>query len=109
MIRTGLKRALIGPPLATSQLIHERISKLKGLAVFSSDALSSTAYATEEILIVLVTTGTAAVALALPVAIAISAVLSIDAFTSHHTVPAYPSAGEPSIDAKPHLGSWPGR
>src|SRR5207302_175645 len=63
MIRTGLKRALIGPPLATSQLIHERISKLKGLAVFSSDALSSTAYATEEILIVLVTAGTAAVAL----------------------------------------------
>src|SRR5206468_3440554 len=77
MIRTGLKRALIGPPLATSQLIHERISKLKGLAVFSSDALSSTAYATEEILIVLVTAGTAAVALALPVAIAISAVLAI--------------------------------
>src|SRR5881409_3951329 len=78
MIRTGLKRALIGPPLATSQLIHERISKLKGLAVFSSDALSSTAYATEEILIVLVTAGTAAVALALPVAIAISAALLID-------------------------------
>src|SRR2546430_13510296 len=107
MIRTGLKRALIGPPLATSQLIHERISKLKGLAVFSSDALSSTAYATEEILIVLVTAGTAAVALALPVAIAISAVLAIVAFSYHQTIHAYPSGGGADIVAHDHLGMWP--
>src|SRR5205809_5107290 len=108
MIRTGLKRALIGPPLATSQLIHERISKLKGLAVFSSDALSSTAYATEEILIVLVTAGTAAVALALPVAIAISAVLAIVAFSYHQTIHAYPSGGGAYIVAHDNLGLWPG-
>src|SRR5438128_1175294 len=108
MIRTGLKRALIGPPLATSQLIHERISKLKGLAVFSSDALSSTAYATEEILIVLVTAGTAAVALALPVAIAISAVLAIVAFSYHQTIHAYPSGGGAYIVAHDNLGMWPG-
>src|SRR2546430_1381540 len=108
MIRTGLKRALIGPPLATSQLIHERISKLKGLAVFSSDALSSTAYATEEILIVLVTAGTAAVALALPVAIAISAVLAIVAFSCYQTIHAYPSGGGAYIVAHDNLGMWPG-
>src|SRR2546425_1888926 len=108
MIRTGLKRALIGPPLATSQLIHERISKLKGLAVFSSDALSSTAYATEEILIVLVTAGTAAVALALPVAIAISAVLAIVAFSYYQTIHAYPLGGGAYIVALDNLGMWPG-
>src|SRR3989442_2959723 len=107
MIRTGLKRALIGAPLATSQLIHERISKLKGLAVFSSDALSSTAYATEEILIVLVTAGTAAVALALPVAIAISAVLAIVAVSYYQTIHAYPSGGGAYIVAHDNLGMWP--
>lgn len=108
MIRTALKRALIGPPLATTQLIHERISKLKGLAVFSSDALSSTAYATEEILIVLVTAGAAAVALALPVAVAISAVLAIVAFSYYQTIHAYPSGGGAYIVAHDNLGMWPG-
>src|SRR5256712_7983809 len=108
MIRTALKRALIGPPLATTQLIHERISKLKGLAVFSSDALSSTAYATEEILIVLVMAGAAAVGLALPVAIAISAVLAIVAFSYYQTIHAYPSGGGPYIVAHHNLGAWPG-
>src|SRR2546430_11984843 len=96
MIRTGLKRALIGPPLATSQLIHERISKLKGLAVFSSDALSSTAYATEEILIVLVTAGTADVELALPVAIEISAVRAIAPFSYHQPIHDLQSGGAAS-------------
>ena len=108
MIRTALKRALIGPPLATTQLIHERISKLKGLAVFSSDALSSTAYATEEILIVLVMAGAAAVGLALPVAIAISAVLAIVAFSYYQTIHAYPSGGGAYIVAHDNLGVWPG-
>src|SRR5438034_10064973 len=107
MIRTGLKRALIGPPLATSQLIHERISKLKRLAIFSSDALSSTAYATEEILIVLVTAGTAAVALALPVAIAISAVLAIVAFSYHQTIHAYPLGGGADKVATDNSLMWP--
>src|SRR2546426_1054329 len=108
MIRTALKRALIGPPLATTQLLHERISKLKGLAVFSSDALSSTAYATEEILIVLVMAGAAAVGLALPVAIAISAVLAIVAFSYYQTIHAYPSGGGAYIVAHDNLGVWPG-
>ena len=54
------KRALLGPPFKTAQLAHERISKRVALAVFSSDPISSTAYATEEMLLVLVAAGTAA-------------------------------------------------
>src|SRR5215217_3539357 len=62
------KRALLGPPFKTAQLAHERISKRVALAVFSSDPISSTAYATEEMLLVLVVAGGAAVGLALPLA-----------------------------------------
>ena len=57
------KRVLLGPALRTSQLLHERISKRVALAVFSSDPISSTAYATEEILLVLVFAGSAATSL----------------------------------------------
>src|SRR5215218_1699720 len=65
------KRVLLGRPLQTSQLVQERISKRVALAVFSSDPISSTAYATEEILLVLVFAGAAATGLALPLSIAI--------------------------------------
>ncbi len=108
MALASLKRVLVGPPLETRQLIHQRISKLKGLAVFSSDALSSTAYATEEILLVLVTAGVAALSLALPVAVAISAVLAIVAFSYYQTIHAYPSGGGAYIVAHDNLGIWPG-
>src|SRR3989475_13043657 len=107
MIRTALKRVLIGPPLATTQLLHERISKLKGLAVFSSDAPSSTAYAPEEILIVLVMAGAAAVGLALPVAIAISAVLPLVALSCYQPLHAHPSGGEGYIGAHDNLRERP--
>lgn len=108
MIRATLKRVLIGPPLPTSQIIHERVTKFKGLAVFSSDALSSTAYATEEIVLVLVTAGTAAMALSLPIALAISTVLAIVATSYYQTVHAYPSGGGAYIVAHDNLGIWPG-
>src|SRR5215211_1761146 len=71
------KRVLLGPALRTSELVHERISKRVALAVFSSDPISSTAYATEEILLVLVLAGTAAIGLALPVALAIVGLLAL--------------------------------
>ncbi|MGQ0569952.1 MAG: APC family permease, partial [Armatimonadota bacterium] len=103
-----LKRLLIGAPLATSQLIHERITKIKGLAIFSSDALSSTAYATEEILIVLVAGGVAALTLALPVALVIATVLAIVATSYLQTIHAYPSGGGAYIVSKDNLGLWPG-
>jgi amino acid transporter len=104
----ALKRVLVGPPLETRQLIHQRISKVKGLAVFSSDALSSTAYASEEILLVLLAAGAAALHLALPVAAGISAVLAIVAFSYYQTIHAYPSGGGAYIVAHDNLGIWPG-
>jgi amino acid transporter len=103
-----LRRLLIGPPLETAQLIHERVTKFKGLAVFSSDALSSTAYATEEILLVLVAGGAAAMTLALPVALTIATVLAIVAFSYYQTIHAYPSGGGAYIVAYDNLGKWPG-
>src|ERR671938_466017 len=76
-----LKRVVIGSPLETARQTHERLSKKVALAVFSSDALSSVAYATEEILHVLVPAGLAALTLALPVAIAIGVLLVIVSFS----------------------------
>ncbi|MGH2425294.1 MAG: APC family permease, partial [bacterium] len=108
MALAALRRVLVGPPLETRQLIHQRITKLKGLAVFSSDALSSTAYATEEILLVLVAAGAAALQLSLPVAAGISAVLAIVAFSYYQTIHAYPSGGGAYIVAHDNLGIWPG-
>ncbi len=108
MARSIAKRLLIGSPLETAQLIHERVTKFKGLAVFSSDALSSTAYATEEILIVLVAGGAAAMTLALPLALAITTVLAIVAFSYYQTIHAYPSGGGAYIVAHDNLGLWPG-
>ncbi len=108
MIRAIVKRILIGPPLPTAQLMHERVTKVKGLAVFSSDALSSTAYATEEILFVLVSAGAAALWLALPIAVAISTVLAIVATSYYQTIHAYPSGGGAYIVAHDNLGLWPG-
>ena len=76
-----LRRALIGRPLRTAEAAHERIGKAKALAVFSSDALSSTAYATEEILRVLVLARTAAYAFIQPIGLAIVLLLAIVVFS----------------------------
>ncbi len=107
-MRATLKRLLIGTPLRTEHLIHERVTKAKGLAVFSSDALSSTAYATEEILIVLAAAGATAFRFSIPIAAAISAVLAIVAFSYFQTIHAYPSGGGAYIVAHDNLGMWPG-
>lgn len=107
-MRTTLRRLLIGSPLPTERLIHERITKFKGLAVFSSDALSSSAYATEEILLALLAAGAAALTISLPVALAISTVLAIVAFSYYQTIHAYPSGGGAYIVAHDNLGLWPG-
>jgi len=107
-MRAAVKRLLIGHPLPTERLAHERITKSKGLAVFSSDALSSTAYATEEILIALSAAGAAALAWSLPIAAAISTVLAIVAFSYYQTIHAYPSGGGAYIVAHDNLGLWPG-
>lgn len=107
-IWTGLRRVLIGSPLATSQAIHERLDKVRALAIFSSDALSSSAYATEEILLVLVLAGTGALSASLPIAAAITALLVTVAFSYRQTVRAYPGGGGSYTVAKENLGVLPG-
>lgn len=102
-----LKRVLIGSPIETARASHERLSKTVALAVFSSDALSSVAYATEEILHVLVLGGAAALALPLPVASAIAVLLFIVSFSYRQTIKAYPHGGGSYIVAKDNLGVIP--
>src|SRR5918998_3059582 len=103
----GVKRMLIGEPLDTAQQSHERLSKKVALAVFSSDALSSTAYATEEILHVLALGGLAALSLSLHVAGAIAVLLFVVAFSYRQTIKAYPTGGGSYIVAKDNLGTFP--
>ena len=108
-MRLGLlKRVLVGPPMPLAQARHERLSKRVALAVFSSDALSSVAYATEEILLILVLAGTAALHYSVPIALAITALLAIVAISYQQTIHAYPSGGGSYIVARENLGSVPG-
>ena len=72
-----IRRLVIGEPLASADLQHERLSKLKALPIFSSDALSSSAYATEEILLVLMLAGSAALTWSIPISIAIAVLAAI--------------------------------
>jgi amino acid transporter len=99
------KKLLLGPPLKTSQLVHERVSKRVALAVFSSDPISSTAYATEEMLLALVLAGTAAIGLALPVAMAIVALLAMLVVSYRQVVDAYPSAGGAYVVSRDNFGN----
>jgi amino acid transporter len=101
------RRFLIGRPLASSQLVHERLSKTKALAVFASDALSSSSYATEEILRILVLGGAVGLAYTLPVAGAIGLLLAIVVISYRQTIKAYPHGGGSYIVSKDNLGSIP--
>jgi amino acid transporter len=98
------KRALLGPPFKTAQLAHERISKRVALAVFSSDPISSTAYATEEMLLVLVIAGTAAVGLALPLAAGVAVLLLILVLSYRQVIAAYPQGGGAYMVTRDNLG-----
>jgi amino acid transporter len=100
----SIRHALIGQPLATSQLSYERLSKVKALAIFSSDNLSSSAYATEEILLVLILAGTAALTDAIPIALAIAVLAAIVATSYRQTIKAYPNGGGAYVVAKENLG-----
>jgi len=105
---TLLKRLLVGPPMPLAQARHERLSKRIALAVFSSDAMSSVAYATEEILLVLVLAGSAATRVDVPIALAITALLAIVTISYQQTIHAYPSGGGSYIVARANLGTVPG-
>ena len=104
----AVRRFLVGSPIASAAAAHERLTKLKALAVFSSDALSSVAYATQEILLVLLFAGTATLSYLLPVSLAIVALLFIVTFSYRQTIRAYPNGGGSYIVAKDNLGELPG-
>ena len=108
MSLTLVKRWLVGPPMPLAQARHERLSKRVALAVFSSDAMSSVAYATEEILLILMLAGAAAVHLAVPIALAITTLLIIVVISYQQTIYAYPSGGGSYIVARANLGTIPG-
>jgi amino acid transporter len=106
-VTTRLRHILVGQPLASSQLSHQRISKIKALAIFSSDNLSSSAYATEEILLILVLAGAGALHDALPIAFAIACLAAIVATSYQQTIRAYPNGGGAYVVAKENLGAIP--
>ena len=102
-----LKRWLVGAPMPLAQARHERLSKSVALAVFASDPLSSVAYATEEILLVLILAGTAALSYSLPIGGGIAALLAIVVVSYRQTVAAYPQGGGAYLVAKDNLGRYP--
>ena len=98
---------LLGRPLATADSEHQAIGKGVGLAIFASDALSSTAYATQEILVILAAAGTAAFAHAFPISVAIVTLLAIVTLSYEQTIHAYPGGGGAYIVARDNLGELP--
>jgi amino acid transporter len=105
-----VKRIFLGRPLATTEMEHQRIPKTIGLAVFSSDAISSTAYATEEILFV-VAVGASSLALGLstlvPIGVAVAVLLAIVVSSYRQTIFAYPSGGGSYVVSRENLGENP--
>ncbi len=104
----SLKSILIGNPIETVKEKHERLSKTMGLAVFSSDPLSSVAYGTEEILFALVVGGTTFLNYLVPIAAVIVVLVGIVATSYYQTIHAYSSGGGAYIVAKDNLGAYPG-
>jgi amino acid transporter len=103
-----IKHALLGRPIATAEEMQERLSKKLALPVFSADAISSTAYATEEILLALVLAGTMALHYSIYISLGVAALLAIVALSYQQTVHAYPSGGGSYIVSRENLGLAPG-
>lgn len=100
----AFKRITLGSPFASAQITHERLTKLKALAIFSSDALSSSAYATEEILLILVLAGSGSLHDSIPIALIIAALIAVVTISYRQTIRAYPSGGGAYIVAHTNLG-----
>ncbi|MEJ2596957.1 MAG: APC family permease [Anaerolineales bacterium] len=105
--RRSWRTWLIGRPLQTADAPHQTIGKAVGLAVFASDALSSTAYATQEILTILAVAGTAAFGYAFPIAIVIVVLLAVVTLSYEQTIHAYPNGGGAYIVTRDNLGTLP--
>ncbi|HLF79979.1 MAG TPA: APC family permease [Dehalococcoidia bacterium] len=104
----SLRRVFVGKPLSTEEVEEQRLPKGKALAIFSSDALSSSAYATDEILIVLAAAGTGALTHSIELGASIALLLAIVAFSYRQTIRAYPSGGGAYIVARENLGDASG-
>jgi amino acid transporter len=104
----SLKRTFVGDPISTEQAHHERLDKKTALAVFSSDALSSVAYSTEAILLVLLAAGSMTIVYLVPITIGIAFLLWILTLSYRQTIHAYPSGGGAYIVAKDNLGTQAG-
>jgi amino acid transporter len=102
-----VKRLIVGAPIPSHLAHHERFSRVTGLAVLSSDPLSSVAYATEEILRVLTIGGVAALSLVTPIGAVIATMLAVVVFSYRQTIHAYPSGGGAYIVSKENLGRLP--
>jgi amino acid transporter len=102
-----LRSWLIGHPLSTADAPHQTIGKIVGLAVFASDALSSTAYATQEILGVIAAAGTVAYGFLFPISMAIITLLIVVTISYEQTIHAYPGGGGAYIVARDNLGELP--
>ena len=102
-----VKRWLVGRPMPLAQARHERLGKAPALAVFASDPLSSVAYATEEILFVLILAGSLALSYSLPIAVGIATLLAIVVISYRQTVQAYPQGGGAYLVSKDNLGIFP--
>ncbi len=107
--RRSLATWLIGRPLQTADAPHQTIGKAVGLAVFASDALSSTAYATQEIMFILAAAGSGAFGYVFPISIAIVILLTIVTLSYEQTIHAYPGGGGAYIVARDNLGEFPGQ
>lgn len=103
-----VRRIFVGSPISSLEIEEQRLSKIKALAVLSSDALSSSAYATDAILLALITAGTGALTKSIPIAGAIGLLLLIVGFSYRQTIKAYPSGGGSYIVARENLGDIPG-
>lgn len=107
MPKAGWRSWLIGRPLSTADAPHQTIGKLIGLAVFSSDALSSVAYGPQEMMLILAVAGVGALPNALPLVLGIVALLAILTFSYEQTIHAYPGGGGAYIVARDNLGELP--
>ncbi len=104
-----LANLLIGKPLATADAPHETIGKVVGLAVFASDALSSTAYAPQEIMAILIVAGLGSYQYVFPIALMIVGLLAIVTISYEQTIHAYPNGGGAFIVSRDNLGMWAGK
>ncbi len=102
-----IKRTLLGKPFPTSQEVHERLDKVRGLAVFASDPISSNAYATEAIMSVLIVLGSGALVMTLPLAMGVAMLILMVVFSYIQTILHYPDGGGAYTVAKDNLGTYP--